>query len=392
MASSYIVIVVAVSSHVMTSADAIEWLVLSKSRSYWNRTVDCTAAGPLAATQRGLCSRNLDLMPYVAHAARLTTNVCQEQFADKRWNCSSVLLAPNFTPDLTKGSREQAFVSALASASLVQSVAKACSSGQVSKCGCGRLPVSPLQQPASDHRQVRSASTAVTDAGPVTAATDGDFKWGGCSDNIVFGNEFARQFADGRWTPRGQRRQLQPRKYSKQAYTNLHNNMAGRKIAVDSMTTTCKCHGVSGSCSIRTCWRALLDARQIGATVMKSYIVAVEVTAAGRRRQQSAAGDRRQLMPAAHTGRTNFTVDDLIFYTQSPDYCVPEVSLGSVGTKDRMCLKDNPGSGGCQSMCCGRGFWTQTTQVQHRCDCKYYWCCYVKCKTCTKTVDINRCR
>lgn len=43
-------------------------------------------------------------------------------------------------------------------------------------------------------------------------------------------------------------------------------------------------------------------------------------------------------------------------------------------------------------MCCGRGFTVETMQVRHRCDCKYYWCCYVKCSTCTKKVDVYRCR
>jgi len=43
-------------------------------------------------------------------------------------------------------------------------------------------------------------------------------------------------------------------------------------------------------------------------------------------------------------------------------------------------------------MCCGRGYTVETIQVRHRCDCKYYWCCYVKCSTCTKRVDVYRCR
>jgi wnt family len=58
----------------------------------------------------------------------------------------------------------------------------------------------------------------------------------------------------------------------------------------------------------------------------------------------------------------------------------------------RVCDKEHPGPGGCQSMCCGRGFTTFRTEVQFRCDCKYYWCCYVKCKTCRKEIEINRCR
>jgi len=58
----------------------------------------------------------------------------------------------------------------------------------------------------------------------------------------------------------------------------------------------------------------------------------------------------------------------------------------------RECAKDHPGSGGCRSMCCGRGYTVESIQVRHRCDCKYYWCCYVKCSTCTKRVDVYRCR
>lgn len=39
----------------------------------------------------------------------------------------------------------------------------------------------------------------------------------------------------------------------------------------------CKCHGVSGACSIRTCWRAMLDFREVGHFLKKKYIAAVEV-------------------------------------------------------------------------------------------------------------------
>jgi len=59
----------------------------------------------MARHQRRLCARYLDLMPAVAHSARQMAQVCQETFYESRWNCSSVLLAPNFMPDLTAGRR-----------------------------------------------------------------------------------------------------------------------------------------------------------------------------------------------------------------------------------------------------------------------------------------------
>src|SRR6218665_3858821 len=38
----------------------------------------------------------------------------------------------------------------------------------------------------------------------------------------------------------------------------------------------------------------------------------------------------------------------------------------------RECLRDHPGSVGCRSMCCGRGFTTVSVELSHRCECKYY--------------------
>lgn len=72
---------------------------------YWNRTNDCSEAHSdgLLKDQRLICRRNLELMPVVVRASRQVVDVCQELFADRRWNCSSVQLAPNYLADLTGG-------------------------------------------------------------------------------------------------------------------------------------------------------------------------------------------------------------------------------------------------------------------------------------------------
>jgi len=68
------------------------------------------------------------------------------------------------------------------------------------------------------------------------------------------------------------------------------------------------------------------------------------------------------------------------------------------GSETWLCLcrecqtADESRSDSCRSMCCGRGHTSRQLDVQYRCDCKYHWCCYVKCKTCSKRVQINRCR
>ena len=100
------------------------------------------------------------------------------------------------------GSREQAFVTALASASLTQSIAKSCSLGVSTKCSCGRLPNTP---------------------------PPGEFKWGGCGDDIRYGALFDRWFADGVF--------LKRKKKSKKVMMNLHNNRAGRKVSAMSSSS-----------------------------------------------------------------------------------------------------------------------------------------------------------
>ncbi|KAK2141349.1 hypothetical protein LSH36_1114g00030 [Paralvinella palmiformis] len=168
------------------------------------------------------------------------------------------------------------------------------------------------------------------------------------------------------------------------------------QVVQDSLTTACKCHGVSGSCSIKTCWMALPDMRSIGVTLQKRYAVAVEVKKRkqkrGKRRKPPSMPQETSNLVAVTPGRRRFTDSDLVYYTKSPDYCYPDPALGSLGTHGRECKKDLAGSGGCKSMCCGRGYTSEIVRVRHRCDCKYYWCCYVKCKTCTKEVEINKCK
>ena len=98
--------------------------------------------------------------------------------------------------------------------------------------------------------------------------------------------------------------------------------------------TTCKCHGVSGSCAIKTCWKTLADIRVIGARLQEQhYQAAVEV--ASRKKTPSSVGGigERQLVSA--NGKPAFCDDQLVYYSISPDYCLPDADLGSVGTRGR---------------------------------------------------------
>jgi hypothetical protein len=44
-----------------------------------------------------------------------------------------------------------------------------------------------------------------------------------------------------------------------------------RQLVKDMVRRECKCHGVSGSCAVRTCWRALPPFAAVGAALRDKY-------------------------------------------------------------------------------------------------------------------------
>jgi hypothetical protein len=112
---------------------------------------------------------------------------------------------------ISSDSREQAFVQALSSAALVHAISKACSAGHSSKCGCGPIPNDPPPTPPPGNGL----------NGPPGSGA-GQFKWGGCADDLRFGLVFGKWFTD---TPTSN-----SRKISRRAVINSHNNAVGRKV------------------------------------------------------------------------------------------------------------------------------------------------------------------
>ncbi|XP_009994927.1 PREDICTED: protein Wnt-11b-like [Chaetura pelagica] len=115
-------------------------LAKSGSGVGWNQSQHCRLLAGLVPDQLQMCRRNLELMTSIVRAARQTQGVCQETFRAMRWNCSSILRAPSFGPDLLKGTRESAFAHALAAAAASLSISRACTSGEIPLCSCGSVP------------------------------------------------------------------------------------------------------------------------------------------------------------------------------------------------------------------------------------------------------------
>ncbi|XP_007892018.2 protein Wnt-11b [Callorhinchus milii] len=327
-------------------SSAINWLgvPVNGSTLAWNHTQHCRLVSGLLPDQVQICRRNPELMRSVVFAAKQTGLMCQQTMADMRWNCSSIHLAPRFTADLGRGTRESSFVYALSSAALSHSIARFCASGDLPSCSC---------------------------EAPPAEVPDRDFRWGGCGDNLRYGLQLGSLFADA--PARGGRSSTQANKLM-----NLHNNEVGRRTLIESMEIKCKCHGVSGSCSVKTCWKGLGELSGITVELKTKYLAATRVI-------HRHVGKRKQLVPKELDVRP-VRVSELIYLVSSPDYCSRSEKQGSYGTQERQCNKTSVGSDSCNLMCCGRGYNAYTDTVVERCSCKYHWCCYVTCKKCERTV------
>ncbi|UYV81993.1 WNT1 [Cordylochernes scorpioides] len=144
----------------------------------------------------------------------------------------------------------------------------------------------------------------------------------------------------------------------------------------------CKCHGMSGSCSMRTCWMRLAPFRSVGAELLRRYDRAsrVQVSNQGNLRR------RRVPLQPVRPGRRPPTRKDLVFIEKSPKFCRPNARMGTEGTTGRICPDD-----GCGRLCCGRGYSTKTEEHFTRCNCTFHWCCHVECKECSVLRNIHTC-
>nr|CAH7760796.1 unnamed protein product [Callosobruchus chinensis] len=284
----------------------------------------------------------------------MAVHECQYQFRNQRWNCSTrnFLRGKNlFGKIVDRGCRETAFIYAITSAAVTHAIARACSEGSIDTCNC-----------EAHHR-------------PPTVT---DFEWGGCSDNIGFGFDISREFVDTGERGKSLREKM-----------NLHNNEAGRWHVQSQMRQECKCHGMSGSCTVKTCWMRLPPFRVIGDLLKDRFDGASHIT--------SSNGGHNRNNNKAHTNRP-FNPDhkppgikDLVYYEMSPGFCEKNPKLGIQGTHGRQCNETSFGVDGCQIMCCGRGYRVQEVMVVERCNCTFHWCCEVKCDICRTKKTLHTC-
>jgi wingless-type MMTV integration site family protein 8 len=178
------------------------------------------------------------------------------------------------------------------------------------------------------------------------------------------------------------------------------------------MQRQCKCHGVSGSCSIQTCWDQLADFRVVGALLKRKYLDAIRVdyvrgelidddaTAATLSNGRHSRDDQEG------SGSLDFPKRDLVYLERSPDYCSANSTVGTYGTAGRECLRkprdasDHNGNDmeawehrSCKRLCTKCGLQVVKTKivVESSCNCQFQWCCSVRCDKCKKEMTKFTC-
>ncbi|XP_012681127.1 protein Wnt-9b [Clupea harengus] len=311
----------------------------------------------LTRRQKRLCRREPGLAETLRESVRLSLMECRYQFRNERWNCSmdgrGSLLKRSF--------KETAFLLAVSSAALSHALAKACSSGRMERCTCD-------DSPGLQHREA--------------------WQWGVCGDNLKYSTKFLKKFL-------GQKRVSKDLR----AHIDSHNINVGIRAVKSGLKTTCKCHGVSGSCAVRTCWKQLSPFHDTGRLLKYRYDTAVRVlsvTNAATGEVELAGGPRRYTSTspgsvaaggpssAAVTPRARPT--ELVYLEESPSFCRP--SRYSLGTAGRPCAKDTS----CSSLCCGRGYNTALRLTTLSCHCQVRWCCHVECQTCLREEEVYTCK
>ncbi|XP_071527166.1 protein Wnt-7b-like isoform X2 [Panulirus ornatus] len=314
----------------------------------------CSRVPGLTPRQRRICTKAPDAIVAISEGARIGVRECQHQFRHHRWNCSLMASGGGgvFGHVVLIGSREAAYAYAVMSAGVTHSITASCSRGNISTCGC-------------DERKRDRFSPS------------GGWKWGGCSADINYGIRFARRFVDAREVEGDARSMM-----------NLHNNNAGRRAVKKTLWTECKCHGVSGSCTMKTCWRTLPPFTAVGRHLLRKYNKAKFVVVHRNRRRSSPFLRLQKSQRRARQPRRSH----LVYLQKSPNYCEMNPATGSLGTVGRRCNRTSRGTDGCDLLCCGRGYNTHQYTRKWQCNCKFYWCCYVQCHTCQEETEEYTCK
>lgn len=303
--------------------------------------------------QNRFCKRDAGMSNVLKEMRRLAVTHCEEQFRYDRWNCS--VESSGKRNIFKKVYRETAFVHAITAAALTHAISRACSDGSMTRCQCAG--------------EKKPEETRLA------------WRWGGCSDNLKHGKRMARNFLN-----------LHELDSDKVAEILRHDSEVGIQVVGKTMVSRCKCHGVSGSCSMKTCYRKVGGFNATAALLRLKYFEAVrkrpsnkQVLGFEMKKKSFKVGSgsfKQDFNKELFFKQDKRTLDTLYYMETSPTFC-------SV-TRGRDCL--NPAK--CDILCCGRGYNTRVIKIISKCRCRFIneQIYQISCDICEKYEDRYFCK
>lgn len=312
----------------------------------------CSRIPGLSPEQIRICEEQPTLINCIRQGYKEAAKECKNQFRNNIWNCTVLGQSSDFDDLAIPGTKEAAFAQSMVSAGVVYTITRACSMGNLSECNCDR------EKWGQNSRK--------------------GWMWGGCSVDTGYGMNLSRRFVNGRHNT-----------HDAIYLMNKHNNKAGRQVLKEKLVLECKCHGLSGSCTTRTCWKALPSIRVIGERLKEYYYNAVRVSVIT---VDSNRGPKPEYLVLKSEKSRKPDSRSLVYANDSHTYCVRDIRLGIPGTRDRVCNVTSTSDDSCDSLCCERGHDTHNFTEVTQCRCKFHWCCQVRCKECVQNVVKHTCK
>ena len=213
----------------ISGAESFSWIGLANQKPSSAANQKPCESSSLSFIQRRLCKMNSQFEPALAAAAKYSMKICSESMVDngnmvaptnRKWDScfEDMKKLPFMNPKLKKPTAESAYLHGLSSGQLITAAYKLCQSGSISD---------------SDAR---------------------------CDINHV--SNFVTEFTSIM--------SIVKRKKSV-AEIEIHNAKIGQKLAWKTQKSLCKCHGTSGSCTIKTCFETAPLAEHLGKLAFEKY-------------------------------------------------------------------------------------------------------------------------
>lgn len=324
---------------------------------------------------------NLDYYTFrhtVAAGLKEVLRECSELYKYEPWNCPHGLFLDVLRRKQLPANKESGLVRAFTAASIVLAITRQCESGSGISCECN---LDHLRPPVinSDFEEAKFGKEITfmrnrTEEEQISK----QFAWQGCDDRLLIAFDVARMYLDS------QEVDMDPAIMDPTTkLINSHNYKAGRLAIKRNAKRICKCHGMSGTCQLLSCWIGLPSLRQVGDYLRRQHRTAIKVGA-------PSASETDPVQLGKELSRTKPT--KLVFVDPSPDYCYENTQAGINGTLGRYC-KPGQQQNSCDRLCtrCGYRIKRETIQVERQCDCRFKYCCTVECKKCLTNEVVYKC-